>query len=116
MDVEPLDYVEPPGETPGETQTRAAARGEREAKRLNAWVAITVALLATFLGVCKVKDDNIVQAMQQAQAKAVDDWNWYQARIIRAEVAQATADQIHVAAAAAAPHTRGAIAAQAAVY
>ena len=39
-----------------------------EHARLNTWVAITVALLATFMGICKVKDDNIVQAMQQAQA------------------------------------------------
>src|SRR3954469_13096643 len=40
--------------------------------RLNTWVAITVALLATFIGVCKVKDDNIVQGMQQAQADRID--------------------------------------------
>jgi len=37
-------------------------------------VAVTVALLATFLGICKVKDDNIVQAMQQAQADRIDHW------------------------------------------
>jgi len=42
--------------------------------RLNSWVAITVALLATFMGICKVKDDNIVQAMQQAQADKIDHW------------------------------------------
>ncbi len=30
--------------------------------------AITVAILATFMGICKVNDDNIVQAMRQAQA------------------------------------------------
>lgn len=46
--------------------------------RLNTWVAITVALLATFTGICKVKDDNIVQAMQQAQADKIDHWAWYQ--------------------------------------
>ena len=45
--------------------------------------------LATFLGVCKVKDDNIVQAMQQAQADRLDHWNFYQARNIREEVAAA---------------------------
>ena len=36
--------------------------------KLNCFIAITIALLATFMGICKVKDDNIVQAMQQAQA------------------------------------------------
>jgi hypothetical protein len=64
--------------------------------RLNSWVAITVALLATFMGICKVKDDNIVQAMQQAQAARIDDWSFYQARNIRQEVAQATATQLSV--------------------
>jgi hypothetical protein len=64
--------------------------------RLNSWVAITVALLATFMGICKVKDDNIVQAMQQAQASKIDDWSFYQARNIRQEVAQATATQLSV--------------------
>ena len=61
--------------------------------RLNTLVAITIALLATFMGVCKVKDDNIVQAMQQAQADRLDHWSFYQARNLREEVARATADQ-----------------------
>ena len=61
--------------------------------RLNTLVAITIALLATFMGVCKVKDDNIVQAMQQAQADRIDHWSFYQARNLREEVARSTADQ-----------------------
>jgi hypothetical protein len=36
-----------------------------------------VALLATFLGIYKVKDNSIVQGMEQAQANRVDDWNFY---------------------------------------
>lgn len=65
--------------------------------RLGARVAVTVALLATFLGVCKVKDDNIVQAMQQAQADRLDHWNFYQARNIREEVAAAALAQFQLA-------------------
>ena len=38
--------------------------------KLNPCVATTVAPLATFMGICKIKDDNFVQAMQQAQAQA----------------------------------------------
>ena len=68
----------------------------RDHARLNTWVAITVALLATFLGICKVKDDNIVQAMQQAQASRIDDWSFYQARNIRQEIAQATLTQLTI--------------------
>ena len=71
--------------------------------RLNTAVALTVALLATFLGVCKVKDDNIVQAMQQAQADKIDEWNFYQARNIREEVAKATVTELQLAAAGAQP-------------
>jgi hypothetical protein len=58
-----------------------------------------VALLATFLGVCKVKDDNIVQAMQQAQADKLDHWAFYQARNLREEVAKASLVQLTLAAA-----------------
>ena len=56
--------------------------------KLNTLVAITVALLASFVGICKVKDDNIVQAMQQAQADKVDHWSWYQALHVREEILQ----------------------------
>ncbi len=80
MDVDPLELSEKAKES--------NARDERS--RLNTWVAISVALLATFMGVCKVKDDNIVQAMQQAQADKLDHWAYYQARVIREEVSQGT--------------------------
>jgi hypothetical protein len=64
---------------------------------LNMRVAVVVALLATFMGICKVKDDNINQAMQQAQANKVDHWSFYQARNIREEVASATIIQLKLA-------------------
>ncbi len=75
-----------------------AASDHSAASRLSSWVAITVALLATFLGVCKVKDDNIVQSMQQAQADKIDHWAFYQARNLREEVAKATLVQLTLAA------------------
>ena len=43
-------------------------------------IALAVALLSAFMAVSKIKDDNIVQAMQKAQADTVDYWNEYQAR------------------------------------
>src|SRR3954471_22476276 len=64
--------------------------------RLNAAVAITVALIATFTGICKVKDDNIVQAMQQAQADKIDHWAFYQARNVREELARASLVQLRL--------------------
>lgn len=70
------------------------SEGDKSHARLNTMVAIAVALLATFLGLCSVKDDNIVQGMQAAQAKSVDDWAWYQARKTREEFATATRDEM----------------------
>jgi hypothetical protein len=97
MDIDPLESA---AEASGES-----ASGHRAA-RLTTHVAITVALLATFLGICKVKDDNIVQAMQQAQADKLDHWNFYQARNIREEVASAAVSQLKLASAAAPPMQR----------
>lgn len=90
MDVDPV-------ETANTIEEDAAAARDRAVRRLGTWVAITVALLATFLGICKVKDDNIVQAMQQAQADKIDQWAFYQARNLREEVASATATELTLA-------------------
>ena len=46
-------------------------------------VAIAVALIASFMAITKVKDDNIVQAMLQAKADAVDTWNEYQSKRLK---------------------------------
>jgi len=91
MDPDPMQYVEEDDNDKKPTTKDVAAT--RRA-RLNTLVAISVALLATFMGICKVKDDNIVQAMQQAQADKIDNYSWYQARNIREEVANATIAQL----------------------
>ena len=97
MDPDPMQFVEDDdGKKPAEKEKAATSRA-----RLNTWVAISVALLATFMGICKVKDDNIVQAMQQAQADKIDNYSWYQARNIREEVANSTVAQLKVMQAAA---------------
>jgi Domain of unknown function (DUF4337) len=88
MDIDPQQLIESPDD---------GAASDRRVALLNTFVAITVALLATFMGVCKVKDDNIVQAMQQAQADKLDHWNFYQARNIRQDMAEATATQLRLA-------------------
>jgi hypothetical protein len=85
-----------PNESVKSTKTDNDAR--LHFSKLNACVAITVALLATFMGICKVKDDNIVQSMQQAQADKIDHWSFYQARNIREEVAKGTLIQLRLAA------------------
>jgi hypothetical protein len=86
MDPDPMKYAE----AQDDDEKNKEVADARSSRKLNTLVAISVALLATFMGICKVKDDNIVQAMQQAQADKIDSYSWYQARNIREEVAKAT--------------------------
>ena len=51
MDIDPLESFKP-----DESNEPSFA----QFRKLNACVAVTIALLATFMGICKVKDDNIV--------------------------------------------------------
>lgn len=61
--------------------------------RLNNWIAISVALLAAFMAITKVKDDNIVQAMLQAKTDAVDTWSEYQSKRIKHHMLELGRDQ-----------------------
>lgn len=65
----------------------------KNSNRLNSLVAISVALLAAFMAVTKVKDDNIVQAMLQAKSDAVDTWGEYQAKRIKHHLVELGRDQ-----------------------
>jgi hypothetical protein len=104
MEPDPMEYL---GDDDRQQRVEASERDKAKG-RLNTLVAITVALLATFMGICKVKDDNIVQAMQQAQADKIDNYSWYQARNIREEVAGATVAQLTAQAASAPPQAQAA--------
>src|SRR5215470_8601073 len=61
--------------------------------RFNSWVALSVAILATFMGITKIKDDNLVQAMLQAKSDAVDTWSEYQATRIKHHLLEVGRDQ-----------------------
>jgi hypothetical protein len=63
---------------------------------LNTLIALFVSVIATFLAVCNVKDGNIVQAMAQAQANAVDAWAYYQAKSTKQHYAEGMVDQIEI--------------------
>ena len=103
MDPDPMQFVE---ENDDQKPTEPTVDTKKSKAQLNTWVAISVALLATFMGICKVKDDNIVQAMQQAQADKIDNYSWYQARNVREEVARATVAQLTAQAAVAPPQEK----------
>src|SRR3954470_15070683 len=57
-------------------------------------VALLVALAATFVALVSVKDRNITLRMDQAQAKAIDTWNYYQAKSMKQNLSEATLDQL----------------------
>ena len=67
--------------------------GDKGRDQLNNWIAVSVAILAAFMAVTKVKDDNIVQAMLQAKSDAVDTWNEYQSKRIKHHLLELGHDQ-----------------------
>jgi hypothetical protein len=62
--------------------------------RFNSLIALAVAVTATFTALCNVKDGNVVQAMAQDQAGAVDQWAYYQAKGTKENIAEAALDQM----------------------
>jgi Domain of unknown function (DUF4337) len=103
MDPDPMQFLEEDGD---QKETKTTTEPKKSKAHLNTMVAISVALLATFMGICKVKDDNICQAMQQAQADKIDNYSWYQARNIREEVAKSTVAQLTAQATIAPPQAK----------
>jgi hypothetical protein len=64
--------------------------------RLNTMVAVLVSLTATFMALCNVKDGNIVQAMAQSQANAVDAWAFFQSKSTKQHMAESMIDQLTI--------------------
>lgn len=64
--------------------------------RLNTVIAALVAVTATVMALNNVKDGNIVQAMQQAQASSVDEWAYYQAKGTKQNFAVAAREQLEI--------------------
>src|SRR4029079_12540886 len=82
-------------DTVGEAVEKASEGGHEDAgSNLNGLVAISVAIVATFIAVCKVKAGNIGQAMQQAQANSVDTWAYYQAKGTKLNIAESARDAL----------------------
>src|SRR2546421_6971563 len=77
-------------ENPSELLTES---GDKSRDRFNNWIAVSVAILAAFMAITKVKDDNIVQAMLQAKSDAVDTWSEYQSKRIKHHLSELGRDQ-----------------------
>ena len=75
---------------------------EAKDKRINRMVALTVVVFSVATGFGSIKDGNLVQAMEQAQANSLDSWNEYQATKLKLHVVQTARTQL-----AAAPQSTG---------
>jgi hypothetical protein len=62
--------------------------GDKDARSetLNNIVALTIAILATFLALSAIKGGNIAQAIEQASAERNNSWAWYQAVRVREDM------------------------------
>lgn len=56
-------------------------------ERFNNRIALTIALLVTFLALGTIKSGNVDQAVAQAQAERNNSWAWYQAVRVREDMA-----------------------------
>ena len=77
-----------------ETVEQAIEKSRGEDSALNSVIAALVALAATFMALCNVKDGNIVQAMAQAQARSIDQWSYYQAKGTKLNIAETALDAL----------------------
>ncbi|MES1225623.1 MAG: DUF4337 domain-containing protein [Bacteroidota bacterium] len=69
---------------------------ESSKSKINSKVALFVAITATFMALCNVKDGNILQAMSQAQAHAIDAWSYFQAKSTKESIAENTLEMLRL--------------------
>ena len=85
------------GEGGGEGGKGGSGPGGRRVRwTLNAVVAISVAITATFTALCNVKKGNVVEAMARAQAGGIDTWAYYQAKGTKLNIAEAALDSLRI--------------------
>src|SRR4051812_35499471 len=73
-------------------KSHEVSAGEAGGANLNGLIAVSVAIIATFIALCNVKAGNITQAMQQAQANSVDAWAFFQAKGTKLHIAESARD------------------------
>jgi len=64
--------------------------------KINSRVALFVAITATFMALCNVKDGNVVQAMSQAQANMIDSWSYFEAKSTKQAITEKSLELLKV--------------------
>jgi hypothetical protein len=70
------------------TESIEKAMEETSNNPINSRVALFVAIAATMMALCNVKDGNIVQAMSQAQAHALNAWSYFEAKSTKQNITE----------------------------
>ena len=69
---------------------------QSERNKINSRVALFVAIIATFMALCNVKDGNIVQAMSQSQANAIDTWSYFEAKSTKQSITEKSLELLKI--------------------
>lgn len=64
--------------------------------KLDSNIAVAVAIAASMMAIFNIKDNNIVQAMSQAQAHSIDAWSYYQSKGTKLHMAENTKAQLEL--------------------
>jgi hypothetical protein len=63
---------------------------------INSRVALFVAITATFMALCNVKDKNIVRTMSEAQASVIDTWSYYEAKSTKQSITEKSLELLKI--------------------
>ena len=77
-----------------QTDVAVESSSNTEDSALNTGISIAVALAGTFMALSNVKDGNIAQSMQDAQARKINEWSYYQAKSTKQHIAEGTLEQL----------------------
>ncbi|NBV85908.1 MAG: DUF4337 domain-containing protein, partial [Verrucomicrobia bacterium] len=67
---------------------------DAEDSSLNNGISIAVAIAGTFMALTNVKDGNVSQSMQDAQASKINEWAYFQAKSTKQNIAEGTLEQL----------------------
>lgn len=81
---------------PDISDTVSEALEQARESRLHSWIALLVAITATFMALSSVKAGNVGQGMAEAQANMVNSWSYFQAKSTKQALAEATLAQLTV--------------------
>jgi hypothetical protein len=107
------------GMEPNDSNAKEGANSSNDSdakERMNNYVAITVAFLASFMAITKVTDDNVCQAMERIKAEEVNAWALYQSKSIKQNLAELGREDLAALARTTTPEVRDQINAQVARY